>query len=575
MVRTRWLLGSLILLWLVLAPVLAQKPIDVSFAGTWRITALLPDREQTLALLNLENRGGQWSGRFLAANVAESKKLQLNELLIDGAEMRFDLVTPFITYHVVMHAPKNETRPNRLLGSFEVKGRRDLLRMDKTDARDIDFSKAMTLNPALEELQKVAALPTAKEKELTLKAMIKKYQNWPHYTLPMALELLDLANETKPPEDDVRSRIDQVVRLMSLFGREMEIQGYRLAAQILMGTSEWSALALRQAQTAEKMLTPNDSTASQLRVLKTLRQAMNKANVKDNLADVQARIDLQEELLNQEEASLPIPFEVKPQEPRPAGTQRVVLLEMFNGVHQLPQSVVDPSVAADWLFLALQKTYPATDVIVMQHQLHIPDTNPLACASAEGRAQFYGINFVPAFFVNGVQQPNISGALEDVQADYRQFGQIINKALASPTTMSLHVNVLRDKELIKSQIKLQGIPNPLPSDLQLQLFLVEDRVCYQGSNGQRLHYNVVRALIPVQQPEVKANATQSWEASFDLAALKQQQLDYLEQTAKTDPFPDDDRPVAFRKMKLVACVQNQKTRAVLQATLAEIPDATK
>ncbi len=567
------LIGGVFLWWLA-GTAAAQRPAEAAFAGTWRITALLPDREQTLALLAIEARGGRLTGRFLAANVADLKTLQVIDPQVEGQALRFKVVTPYSTYLAVMYAPKNEARPNRLLGSYEVKGRRDLLRMEKTDARDIDFSKAMTMNPAMEDLNKVLGLPTAREKEAALRNLIKKYQNWPHYTLPMALELLELALETKPSSDEVEARIDQVLKLAGGFGREMELQGYRLTAQILLGSERYANLALMQAQVAEKMLTAQDSPASQLRVLKTLRQALKAAQKSDPLSELQARIDPLEEQLDQEEEQAPLPFEVRPHEPRPEGANQAVVVELFNGVHQLPQAIIDPSVSASLLFLGLHRTYPASEVILMQHHLHIPDANPIACECSETRALFYGINFVPAFFINGKQHPSISGALEDVRGDFDHLRRTVDKMLADKAPLTLQLHVERDKDQIKARATVEGALNGGDADVpRLHLFLVEERVRYQGSNGQRLHVHVVRRHLPLESSELKPGPAQTFEATLDLEAFRQQQAAYWDKTAKTDPFPDDDRPLALKKLKIIGLVQMEKSKAIRQAALAEVPEA--
>lgn len=559
--RRLWLLLPL---WLLLAP--RAESADSNFNGTWRLTALQPERELVLGLLAIETRGGVVQARILAASMMEPRDLLVQRVSAKGNQLRVDLEVNQQTVRLSAYAVRDEARPSRLLGSLEIRGRRDLVRLDKTEARDLDPTKISTPSPALEEMTKAMALPTAKEREAALRKILERNATQAGIALPIALELLELALETSPAEAELKARAEQAIKIAALHGREMEMQVGQITAQILLRGGKEPALALALVKQAEKLLDKQDSPATQARILRTLIHAHRAANELADLPALQARLTPLDQQLDDEYEKNLVPFPVNKYS-RPADANRVVVLEMFTGTQRPPNASADPSITADIVFAALKATYGPRDVVLLQHHLHIPEANPLANPDTEQRALSYGINFTPAVFLNGRPQPNLGGSPLEARGDYATLRETINKQLSESTPIELTLTATRDQNRLHITAQAKGLPEGEPKH-RLVVMLVEDRVRYVGTNGSRLHDHVVRAIPKL--PDDVVHGGKPLDLTLDIAELRKKLADYLDDTAKSDPFPDEDRPLELANLHVVLLVQNEKTQEILHATLAPV-----
>ena len=101
--------------------------------------------------------------------------------------------------------------------------------------------------------------------------------------------------------------------------------------------------------------------------------------------------------------------------------------------------------------------------------------------------------------------------------------------------------------------------------------MVEDTVKYVGSNRIRFHHHVVRAM-PGGAAGVAVKAgTMKHSATADVADIRKELVKYLDEYAKTErPFPYPARPLDLKDLKVIALVQNDKTREIVQAVQIEV-----
>src|SRR4029077_17937870 len=89
----------------------------------------------------------------------------------------------------------------------------------------------------------------------------------------------------------------------------------------------------------------------------------------------------------------------------------------------------------------------------------------------------------------------------------------------------------------------------------------------------RFHHDVVRALpggadgFPLKEKTAKQTAT------INLADLRKNLTSYLDDFGKKVPFPNDRRPLDLKKVKVVAFVQDDDTKEVLQAAQVDVKGA--
>jgi hypothetical protein len=107
-------------------------------------------------------------------------------------------------------------------------------------------------------------------------------------------------------------------------------------------------------------------------------------------------------------------------------------------------------------------------------------------------------------------------------------------------------------------------------NIRLRLALVEEVVRYQGPNRIRLHHHVVRALPGGADGVLVKNQEVTQKASVDLEELRKSLNQYLDDYSQQAPFPNPKRPLNFGRMFVVAFLQNDSNREILQAKQVEL-----
>ena len=110
-------------------------------------------------------------------------------------------------------------------------------------------------------------------------------------------------------------------------------------------------------------------------------------------------------------------------------------------------------------------------------------------------------------------------------------------------------------------------------DLRLRVALVEEQVAYTGGNKLAEHHHVVRAFAGgVKGEKVAKDKPLTKTLTVDLDQVRKGLTEYLDKTNKDTPFPNKDRPLDLKKLRVVAFVQNDATREVLQAIQVEVTE---
>jgi hypothetical protein len=142
--------------------------------------------------------------------------------------------------------------------------------------------------------------------------------------------------------------------------------------------------------------------------------------------------------------------------------------------------------------------------------------------------------------------------------------------LETPAKAKLQATAKRKGDKIQidvtaSDVKAGG------DDLRLRVAVVEERVAYTGRNKLAEHHHVVRAFAGGANGEkLAADKPFTKSLTVDLDDVKKGLLDYLDKAGKTMPFPNKDRPLDLKNLRVVAFLQNDATREVLQAVQVEV-----
>jgi hypothetical protein len=385
--------------------------------------------------------------------------------------------------------------------------------------------------------------------------MLAQADSTPSQVFHAAQVLLSHAGKNKAKVEDVRTWANRASKAAEPFGllwqREMALR----IGEILSQSEEYVPVALQYIRQAERMLQPGDKVAVQERTLSLLAGALTKAGKADEAKDIIARVE-------KLEAVAPTKF------PGRKTGDRVAVVELFTGAE------CPPCVGADLAFDALGKTFKPSEVVLLQYHLHIPGPDPLTNSDTVARKRYYGndIEGAPSIFFNGKVQDFGGGTFGDAQELYQMYVEGLTPLVEKPARVKLKVSALLQGTRIAITAEASDLDDP-GDKMRLRLALVEKEVVYRGGNRVPRHHHVVRALpggadgIPLKEKSGKQTVT------VDLDNLRKQLNAYLDEAAKDLQFPRKDRPLELKDLLVVAFVQNDVTKEILQAAQTAVVPA--
>jgi hypothetical protein len=164
----------------------------------------------------------------------------------------------------------------------------------------------------------------------------------------------------------------------------------------------------------------------------------------------------------------------------------------------------------------------------------------------------------------------MGGSITETKDRYDSLRRALAAELEVLSPVKLKVSAMRRGD--KIDVLVEAGELPASESLRLRLALTEENVRYPGPNGQRLHHHVVRALlggtegVPLRTKSVRQSLTMS------LQGLTQSLQNHLSGFARIHTFLEDERPMEFKRLKVVALVQDDKTKEILQAAQADVPE---
>jgi hypothetical protein len=506
---------------------------ESDLAGTWKVTILDQGEQPTLWLVQLVAKDGKWSGKVLARNPNyKLPEASVEEVTVAEDRLRFTLKL-------------GDESP-----SFESK-----LPREKTDAIRGSMSLHGNLFPALLEMTAVQSL----EDTYGLNKEVVAKGGGDLRFFNAATELLREAGEKKAKPEEVRGWAEKAYKAAEAYGPRWQQDIALQIAQALLRGDAFTDSALTYARRADRLMDARTPPGTQFRVLNTLVAALRKADKADELKEVEARLD-----------KVDISVKAEKYEGRRAKSDRPILVELFTGA-QCP-----PCVGADLAFDALANTYRPADVILLQYHLHVPGPDPLANPDTEARADFYSreVEGTPTLLLNGRGLQGGGGTLEDAPTLYQGLRKLLNQLLedAAPAA-KLTATAVRKGSKVDVTAEVTDVLKADES-LKLRLVLVEEQVRYAGGNQIRSHHHVVRAFPGGAKGVAIQNKTAKQSATVDLDQLRKDLTKYLADYGKENSFPNNDRPLELKNLKVVALLQSDKTKEVLQAIQVDVkPEA--
>jgi hypothetical protein len=500
-------------------------------AGVWKLTLPMvrgDDRGgMPTWLVRFEEKEGKWTGSILAAAPGWTKT-SMEKLTVSGGMVRFQLKSSGMSLPCDVKVGK-DSKSTKLFGVTTVRKRSMPIELERT-----------TL--------------TALEPFDQLREMLAKQQPG-HEAVQLALQLLGQSEAKKVKPAEARAWAEKAVKSAELYGPAWQRDVLLLVAQILTEEKGYEAIAVQYAQRAARMLEPKEPPTNQKRVLDVLAAALEKAGKEKEAKEIQVQL-----------AKLDFRIKPKPYAGRKNKSARAILVELFTGA-QCP-----PCVAADLAFDALGKTYKPSEVILLQYHLHIPDSDPLTSPDSEARAQFYedSIRGTPTILFNGRVAAPGGGDRDDALEKYEEYVEGLDPLLETVPKAELKLSTTRKDGKITIATEVDKLA-ATGDEVRLRVVLIEEQVTYKGRNGLPVHHHVVRSMpggadgTAIKEKSLKKSFT------VDVAELKKKLTEYLDNHEKKRPFPNKERSLELKKLKVVAFVQNDRGGEVLQAVQVDVP----
>jgi hypothetical protein len=519
-------------------------------------------------LLQIETKKGEVVGKVLSAPSDELKAATVEKLTSADKSLRFTMQVKVpnatIDVPVAVYFPEKEANPKVLRGMMTLNGQQLFAHLERTEEKELDGEKARD-EGASPLIMKALRTRDGAEQEKLFKEVIAANPDKPAAYFG-GLGLLSAMVKQGAPIDDLRKSTDAAIQVAALYGPELNQNAVAELAKVLIATEKSAPLAVEYARQSEKKLTDADPPAAAVSILKTLATALRKSGKADEATQLGPRIAKLEETLDAEFLKDAVPFKPKAYGGRAGENNRVVLVELFTGA-QCP-----PCVAADVAFDGLLKTYKPSDVVFLQYHLHIPGPDPLTNEDSEKRMKYYDLGGTPSYYVDGQAGPPAGGPKQGGQQAYAKLFSKIGDELKTETKTAIKLTAQRKGDKIDIAAQVSGLENT-GEKVRLRYVLVEDVVRYLGRNGQRLHHHVVRAFPGGVEGAKLDKAESKHEQSIQIPELTKTLGDYLTASNAKRPFIDDERPLSLKHLKVVAFIQNDEDKKVIQAAQVEVEEA--
>jgi hypothetical protein len=529
------------LTWVVLTalalavPTAALAADEAAPAGNWKLGFLNSGRMVTPWIIKFQKKDDKWTAEVLATAEGAPPGATVSKVSITDDQFHFTLFIEKQPFSFEGKLPKEAGK--KMLGSLALGGQMVPAELEPTKLKNFDSFDAN-------------------------KEIVAKGEGGSSF-FGAALDLLRQAEDKKATPEEVRGWANKAVAASEPYGSRWQREIQMRIASTLVAQEGFAPIALEYARKAKRLLTPEDDFTTQMRVLNVLSSALNKTDKKDEAAAIEKEADAIYV------KKMP-PFKAEKFEGRKKKSDRAVLVELFTGA-QCP-----PCVAADLAFDALAKTYTPAEVVLLEYHLHVPRPDPLTNEDTMLRAKFYDdeIEGTPTIFFDGKLKPKAApgGGVDDAKERYEAFVNVINPMLETPAGAKITARATRKGDKVDVSAEASGAKG---EKLRLRLVLVEDVVRYTGSNQVRFHHHVVRAMPGGAEGVALKEGAAKQEVTVDLAHVRETINKHLNEYGKKAAFLDDKRPLDLKDLYLVAFVQSDETKEILQSVQVKVEGEAK
>ena len=583
----------------ILAP---TRAADGDLSGNWQLTTVTAGGESTACILKVETKDGKPTATVLFS--PENVETKVTNIRVTESRVLITLqqVRTFGTQKATQEIAFVGVRGSDAkvihgsTGTATTRGRakltattKDTLGKDELVVKSAvpePMAKAQQLGLRANQAQTKYLLEKDAEKKKELLKEAQEVAKEANEKLPILFrEVVEKHADTPAAFDAAGNMLRNAARI-KLTAEEAEkfvkviqkqgapygplLTGATLApvAESLAGQPGLEAVALATIEPSAKALTKDDPISGRVAVLSAYQTALTKSGKTDAAKAVSAEVAKLEQVLDAEYLKAVPPFKPTAYTGRKdRSANQVAVMELFTGA-QCP-----PCVAADAAFDALLKTYKPTDVVLIQYHVHIPGPDPLTIPDSVARFDYYRKEFpdairgAPSSVFNGKPAAGGGGAMAAAQNKYNQYVGVIDPILEKTTAVKMGGKATRTGDKIDIQLEVNEAAG---DDMKLRILVVEESIRYVGGNQMRFHHHVVRAMPGGADGVAIKDKALKHAASVDLADVRKELTKYLDEFGKARPFPKPDRPMDMKELKVIALVQNDKTKEIVQAVQIEV-----
>ncbi len=562
----RRLLFAALALGLVFALPAAPAPGAAAeiLAGNWKVVVLENIQEIPIWIVEINKEGKSVS---VLDGIGPFKTAKVEGFSSEDGVVRFSLQARGTTFEVSVPLGKGKEKPKTLLGSLEFGPGRSLpARLESTEEKALDPKGDAPKQTDGADDFKAAMKDKDEERQKGLEAITTKFSGKPIALVAYRALIQDKAakGEIKVLEPTLKGYFQESAK----YGRVVERTALDNVARLLLANEKLAGEAVEYARRAEGLVRKTDPAASQVSALNLLAKALRKVGKEDEAKKLDGQVAKLEEKLDEEFEKKAVPFKTEPFKGRKGKSNRVAVVELFTGA-QCP-----PCVAADIAFDAGVKTYTPKEAVFLQYHLHIPGPDPLTSPASEARQKYYGdkIEGTPTAFIDGaVSEEGLGGFTANGKQSFENLAKQLDADLEQEPGAEIKLKVESKGDDVDLTAEVSGLKKT-GEKVRLRFVLVQDVVKYAGGNGQRLHHHVVRALPGGAEGFALEKANSSHKAKVSLAEVRKSLEKYLSDfEAKRKGFTWDKQPLELKGLKIVAFVQDDEDKKILQGAQADVP----
>ncbi|MBL4886301.1 MAG: hypothetical protein JKY95_17445 [Planctomycetaceae bacterium] len=252
----------------------------------------------------------------------------------------------------------------------------------------------------------------------------------------------------------------------------------------------------------------------------------------------------------------------KPEVPLREG-RRILMVELFTG------AVCPPCVAGDLALGGVEKMLPAPNFIAVRYHQHIPGPDPLTVAAGEARFTYYDGTGTPTMAFNGKKVENIGGSILQADQYYQEIYPHIKNLISQISIVKLDLEASVQGDVIQIQAKVENVPK-VKNNVKLRLLIVDPKMRYAASNGIRFHEMVARDMPGGPNGVLISDGSADIKIDHSTSKMQTEIMKELKSLEKNRGFKFDEMPIELKQIRVIAFVQDDATREILQSAISPV-----